>query len=175
MLKKIKNISKQSLTIALGIVLGAAISIYATYTPWNDTSFLQTAINENRVLKPNEIQKIKDNLDYLKSHDFSYFFECVTGWASDSNNYGINKSSLGYSYPYDYAFGFSRFKETDGRYYVGQWCKNGWVMTGCSADTPDYNRGDNDEKMIGQNTCFSDQMGTNIVYTRCCRIVGLSR
>ena len=67
MLKKIKNMSKKSLLIFLGLIIGVAVSIYASGT-WRGTYFLQDAKDNKRVLNLDDIQKIKDDLEYLKNN-----------------------------------------------------------------------------------------------------------
>ena len=96
-IKKIKSLSTK--TLILRFVLGTGISLVFAYT-WNNTSFLQTAVNQKRVLKPNEVQKIKENLDYLKNNIISnckICIQCAYNGTTDTGNVQCIKINNGWS------------------------------------------------------------------------------
>ena len=112
MMKKIKNISKQSLTIALGIVLGTVVSIYASglwHTPGGSSGFLQDAITKKRVLNLDDIQKIKDDLDYLKNNSLGKVIKFFDGTGCGQCPYGYIQYGSG-----DYYIRYCKIKDESG-------------------------------------------------------------
>lgn len=98
--------------------------------------------------------------------------ECVSGRYKENGDKTIWNTTLNNSPSFNAVFAASNGADENGNASQVLTCQNEWVLTGCSASTDgNTGGGDNDEAMVAKNECRGDQVGTNAVHARCCRVV----